>query len=335
MQKNRDKKMGLLYNKKENITYVTRRIMKLYFAPLEGITTYTYRNTHAEFFGGCDAYFAPFITPSDNERLSIKSLRDIVPGKNQVMLIPQVLTNQSQSFTKFEDMIKDLGYKDININLGCPSGTVVKKNRGSGFLRDPLAVDCFLAQVYESSGLRVSVKTRSGFSSGLELEKLIEIYNKYPMESLIIHPRTREEFYKGEPDMAVFDAAFKASKNPVCYNGNIFSMQDYKKVVQNYPELEGVMIGRGAIANPAIFREIKGGRKTETAELAEFTQVLAERYLKVLGSEVYTLHKLKEIWLYTMWMYPAEKKLLKAIKKSNRLADIMAAVKALPRLEEG
>ncbi len=309
--------------------------MKLYFAPLEGITTYTYRNTHTEFFGGCDAYFAPFITPSDNERLSIKSLRDIVPEKNKdVRLIPQVLTNQSQSFMKFEDMVRDLGYKDININLGCPSGTVVKKNRGSGFLRDPENLDCFLSQVYEKSELRVSVKTRSGFSSGGELEKLMEIYNKYPMEELIIHPRTREEYYKGEPDMLAFGSAFKASRNSVCYNGNIFSVQDYKEITEKYPGLAGVMIGRGAIANPAIFREIKGGRKTETAELAEFTNVLAERYLKVLGSEVYTLHKLKEIWLYTMWMYPTEKKLLKTIKKSNKLGDLLAAVKALPKLRE-
>ena len=311
--------------------------MKLYLAPLEGITTYTYRNTHAEFFGGCDAYFAPFITPSDNERLSLKSLRDIVPEKNKnVKLIPQVLTNQSQSFAKFEDMVKDLGYKEININLGCPSGTVVKKNRGSGFLRNAEGLDCFLAEVYENTVLKVSVKTRSGFSSGAELEKLMEIYNKYPMEELIIHPRTREEYYKGEPDMGVFNTAFEKSNNPVCYNGNVFTVQDYKEITEKYPGLEGVMIGRGAVANPAIFRGIKGGRSTETAELVEFTQVLAERYLDVLGSEVYTLHKLKEIWLYTMWMYPTEKKLLKEIKKSNKLGDLLAAVKALPKLgEEG
>ncbi len=309
--------------------------MKLYFAPLEGITTYTYRNTHAEFFGGCDAYFAPFITPSDNEKLSIKSLRDIVPEKNKgIRLIPQVLTNQSQSFIKFENKIKELGYKEININLGCPSGTVVKKNRGSGFLRDPEGVDCFLVEVYEQSGLKVSVKTRSGFSSGQELENLMQIYNKYNMEELIIHPRTRIEYYKGEPDMAAFDAAVRISKNPVCYNGNVFSVQDYKIITEKYSEVERIMIGRGAIANPGIFREIRGGRRTETAELLEFTQVLAERYLGVLGSEVYTLHKLKEIWMYTMWMYPDEKKLLKAIKKSSYLGDIFAAVKALPPIRE-
>lgn len=310
-------------------------IMKLYFAPLEGITTYTYRNTHAEFFGGCDAYYAPFITPSDNEKLSIKSLRDIVPDNNRdVRLIPQVLTNQGQSFMKFEDKIKELGYKEININLGCPSGTVVKKNRGSGFLREPEAVDAFLAEVYANSGLRVSVKTRSGFARGQELENLMGIYNKYHMAELIIHPRTREEYYKGKPDMTAFDKAFTVSKNPVCYNGNIFSEQSYRSIVEKYSGLESVMIGRGAIANPGLFREIRGGRRVETAELVEFTQLLSERYLKVLGSEVYTLHKLKEIWMYTMWMYPGEKKLLKSIKKSSSLRDILAAVKMLPPIKE-
>ena len=179
--------------------------MKLYFAPLEGITTYTYRNAHAEIFGGCDGYFAPFITPSDNERLSLKSLRDIVPERNKVgRLIPQVLTNRCDCFLKFEVMIKDLGYSEIDSNIGCPSGTVVNKNRGAGFLRDVSGVDRFLNEVFERTALNVSVKTRAGFWSCDELEELMKVYNKYPMESLIIHPRTREDFYKGEPHMEAF-----------------------------------------------------------------------------------------------------------------------------------
>ena len=97
--------------------------------------------------------------------------------------------------------------------------------------------------------------------------------------------------------------------------------------------LEGVMFGRGAVMNPAIFREVKGGRTLETRELVEFTDLLAERYLKVLGSEVYTLHKLKEIWMYMMWNYPEEKKILKAVKKSNRLPDLLEAIKGLPEIE--
>lgn len=307
--------------------------MKLYFAPMEGITTYTYRNTHAEFFGGCDAYFAPFITPSDNERLSIKSLRDIIPEKNKVQcLVPQVLTNRSDSFLKFEEKLKALGYGEVNINLGCPSGTVVKKNRGSGFLRDPEGVDKFLSEVFERTGLNVSVKTRTGFLSGDEFEGLLEVFNRHSMKSLIVHPRARADFYNGEPDMSVFDRAYRNSENKLCFNGNVFSKDDWEEISESYPELEGVMIGRGALANPAIFRQIRGGSPAETKELAEFTQVLAERYLGVLGSEVYTLHKLKEIWLYTMWSYPEEKKILKRIKKSNHLEDLLQAVKCLPQL---
>ena len=307
--------------------------MNLYFAPLEGITTYTYRNTHAEVFGGCDAYFAPFITPSDNEKLSLKCLRDIVPDANKVNLKVQVLTNRVDSFLKFEDKIRGLGYDSVNINLGCPSGTVVKKNRGSGFLREPEALDAFLDGVFSESRLKISVKTRTGFASGAEMDGLMEIYNKYPMTSLIIHPRARADFYNGEPDMAVFTKAYAVSKNKVCFNGNVFSAEEYRSVAAEFPDLDGVMFGRGATANPAIFREIKGGKPLETQELAEFTDILAERYLKVLGSEVYTLHKLKEIWMYMMWNYPQEKKILKAVKKSNRLPDLLEAIKGLPRLD--
>ena len=160
----------------------------------------------------------------------------------------------------------------------------------------------------------------------------MEIYNKYNLASLIIHPRARADFYNGVPDMAVFKRAYEASQNAVCYNGNVFFKQDYTEICEKFPRLEGVMFGRGAVMNPAIFREIKGGRALETRELIEFTDILAERYLKVLGSEVYTLHKLKEIWMYIMWNFPDEKKTFKAIKKSDKLGDLLAAIRRLPKL---
>jgi len=308
-------------------------MMEIYFAPLEGITTYTYRNTHEEVFGGCDAYYAPFITPSDNEKLSIKSLRDIVPENNKVeKLIPQVMANRGESFLKFEEKIKALGYDEVNINIGCPSGTVVKKNRGAGFLRDPQGIDGFLDEVFKNSGLEISVKTRTGFSCHTEFERLLEVYNKYRMKCLIVHPRTRAEFYNGDPNMTVFTDAYKQSENKLCYNANVFTLEGYKRIAEAFPDISGVMIGRGALANPAIFREIKGGKPLETHELIEFTNLLAERYLKVLGSEVYTLHKLKEIWMYVMWTFPNEKKILKAIKKSNKLTDLLAAIRLCPEV---
>ncbi len=307
--------------------------MKLFFAPLEGITTYTYRNTHNEFFGGCDRYFAPFITPSSNERVSIKSLRDIVPEKNKhIPLEVQVMANQADAFLNFENKIKELGYSSVNLNFGCPSSTVVKKNRGSGIFRDLELLDRFLDDIFKKSSLKISVKTRTGYANSGDFEAIMNIYNKYPISELIIHPRCREEYYRGEPDLKYFELGQKLAKMPVCYNGNIFSAASCKKITDRFPNITSLMLGRGAVANPAIFREISGGEPLKTRELVDFTKALIPRYLDVLGSEVYTLHKLKEIWLYIMWNYPEENKLLKAVKKSNRLSDLTSAVECLPEI---
>ncbi|MDO4744859.1 MAG: tRNA-dihydrouridine synthase family protein, partial [Clostridia bacterium] len=284
--------------------------MNLYFAPLEGITTYTYRNTHAEMFGGCDKYFAPFITPTANEKVGLKVLRDILPEKNNTeRLVVQMLSSQPEAFLNFAEKIKAFGYDEINLNFGCPSSTVVKKDRGAGALRDISALDNFLAGVFEKSDIKISVKTRVGFWSGDEVGELMEVYNKYPISQLVVHPRAREDYYNGVPNMTAFEKAYSLAKMPVCYNGDVFSAEDFYGIEQRFSLLEGVMLGRGAVSNPAIFREIKGGARLKTNELAEFTARLKDRYLEVLGSEVYTLHKLKEIWMYIMWNFPDEKKI--------------------------
>ena len=307
--------------------------MKLYFAPLEGITTYTYRNTHKEFFGNCDKYFAPFITPSSNERVSIKSLRDIVPQKNSdIPLEVQVMANQAEAFLNFEDKIKELGYHAVNLNFGCPSSTVVKKNRGAGIFRDLKGLDNFLNEVFKQTSLEISVKTRTGYADSKNFGTIMNIYNQYPISELTIHPRCREEYYKGEPNMDNFRLALSLAKMPLCYNGNVFALKDYKRIEGSFPNIGSVMLGRGAISNPAIFREIKGGKPLCTGELVEFTKALIPKYLEVLGSEAYTLHKIKEIWIYIMWNYPDEKKILKSIKKSNHLPDLISAIEYLPEI---
>lgn len=306
--------------------------MNLYFAPLEGITTFTYRNTHNEMFGGVDYYYAPFITPSDNEKVNKKGVRDILPENNTSKIIPQVLVNNSISFLKFCKKIRELGYFDININLGCPSSTVVRKGRGSGFLKEPDKLDLFLSEIFDDTDMLVSVKTRTGYSESNEFDRLLEIYNTYPLSELIIHPRTREDYYKGLPDDEVFKKAYNNTEIPLSYNGNIFSKEDYDAKISKFPNLKGVMIGRGAVSNPAIFREIKGGKKLTTDELLEFSERLRDNYLKVLGSDIYTLHKLKEIWMYIMWRYPEEKKILKSIKKSESLKEFMSSIEQIKHI---
>ena len=307
--------------------------MNLYFAPLEGITGYIYRNTHAELFGGCDAYYAPFITPVENERLNKKCLRDILPENNRCpKLIVQLLSNNPKTYFKFEDEILPMGYNEININLGCPSGTVVKKGRGSGFLREREAMADFFKEIFESNKAESSVKTRIGFYDKSEYEPLMDIYNAHSLKSLIVHPRTREDYYKGSVHMDVFRSIYKTSANSLCYNGDIRTLSDAKSIADEFPLLDGIMLGRGAVVNPAIFRELKGGAKLTTEELIEFSHILAERYYEVLKSDMYTLHKLKEIWLYMMTNYPEEKKITKAVKKSSTVSQLHDAVRTLPKI---
>ena len=307
--------------------------MNLYFAPLEGITTYTYRNIHSQIFGGCDAYFSPFICPSPNEKVSRKMLKDILPENNGVEnLVVQILCNHPDAFKLFADKVSDLGYDEINLNLGCPSGTVTGKGRGAGFLKYPEELDRFLDAIFSQNRINISVKTRLGFIEEAEFGNLMEIYSRYPIKELTIHPRVRMDFYKGYPRYECFSYAYQNSKNLLCYNGNVFDLADFNKIENTYPKISSVMLGRGAVANPALFREIKGGNKLTTAEALQFTLALKDSYYKLFGNDTYTIHKLKEIWLYMMWNYPEEKKILKCIKKAQKLADFMSAIESLPEI---
>jgi len=303
--------------------------MNLYFAPLEGITNYIYRNTHAEFFGRVDRYYAPFITPSHNEKVNKKGIKDVLPENNVADLSVQVLTKDVRGFLKFAEKIEAAGFDEINLNLGCPYPTVVKKGKGSGFLLNHEELDRFLNEIFEKAKIKISIKTRAGFNSPDELSELMKIYNKYPISLLIIHPRAREDYYKGEPDILAFENAYDVSKNRVCYNGNIFKKEDFFKIADNFPDLDGIMIGRGAVINPALFREIRGGEPLKTEELILFSESLVENYRRAFQSDVFTMHKMKELWAMIMQNFPDEKKIAKAIKKANGVDDFMAAIRGL------
>lgn len=307
--------------------------MNVYFAPLEGITTAVYRNTHAACFGGPEAYYAPFITPSDNERISRKGLYDVVPERNTNQTLKvQVLTNQAQSFLKFAQKVKLTGYDEVNLNIGCPFERVVRKGRGAGFLQEPEALDAFFEEVFASCNMTITVKTRTGYFDRNEMEGLLSVFNRYPIAQLTVHPRTRNDFYKGVPDMETFAKAYEQSVNPVCYNGDVVTKVDFEHIVSTYPDLEGVMIGRGAVRNPALFREIKGGKRIQTEELYDFSKKLIENYYEELKSETFTLHKVKEVWTYMLQLFPEENKLAKAIKKANNLSEFTTAISYLPEL---
>ncbi|MBR2213326.1 MAG: tRNA-dihydrouridine synthase [Eubacterium sp.] len=300
--------------------------MNLLFAPLESITGFTYRNLHYRFFGGVDKYYAPFISPTHNPEMKGKEIRDILPENQEdgLNLIPQILSNKHEYFIKGAKQLIEMGYTDeININMGCPSGTVVSKNKGSGFLRDLEGMDEFFYNIFEwndglQKPLNLSVKTRIGVKEPEEFEKILEIYNKYKFSELIIHPRTRVQMYKETPNMDAFEYAYQNSENNLCYNGDINTVEDYKKIVDKY-NIDSIMIGRGLIANPNLANEIRGAEKLSRDQIKQYQEELFKEFKKIMKSDKHLLNKMKEFWFYIAENFEDTHKARKLIRKTQNL----------------
>ena len=304
--------------------------MVLSFAPLEGITSYIFRRAHREMFGGSDKYYAPFIAPDSAGKFKAGNLRDVLPQNNEsISLVPQILCNAPEPFLAVSRELADMGYKEVNLNVGCPSGTVVAKHKGAGMLLDLSSLDNCLADIFSRCELSVSVKTRLGISSVDEFPAIMEIYRKYPISELIIHARTRSGMYKSTPDLSAFAAAVQDCPFPLCYNGNIFSAADYNDLHAELCGEYGVMLGRGAAADPALFREIRGGAALTTKELHDFHDRLLSDFLSAGLDAHICMARLKELWFYWETMLPDCKKQVKAVYKARRLDDYKSAVSTL------
>ncbi|EJT5938853.1 TPA: tRNA-dihydrouridine synthase family protein [Clostridium perfringens] len=304
--------------------------MKYYLAPMEGITGFIYRNSYEKFFGGIDKYFAPFVVPNSSKSLKTKELRDVLPENNKgINLVPQILTNDSEGFILTAKKLKDLGYNEINLNLGCPSGTVVGKKRGAGFLAHREELDKFLEEIFKINHMKISIKTRLGMDKPEEFYELIKIYNKYPMEELIIHPRTRQDFYGNKPNLEVFKDAISLSKNPVCYNGDIFTLEDHNKLVEEFKEVDKIMLGRGILANPALMNEILNNEFMDKKVLKEFYDEIFSKYREVFNEDRNAMFRMKELWGYMIYMFSNNKKYAKKIKKAQKVVDYNQAVTSL------
>ena len=304
--------------------------MKLYTAPLEGITGHIFRRTFHECFGGADKYFVPFIKPNQKGHLSTRERQDVLPENNPGMYtVPQILTNSAEDFLKTTKKLQQYGYREVNLNLGCPSRTVITKGRGSGFLAYPEKLDEFLYEVFEKTEAEVSAKTRIGRDSPEEFERILEIYNRYPMKELIIHPRIQKEFYTGSPHMEVFETAAKKSRNPLCYNGDIFRVEDYENVRVRFPQIQSVMLGRGILKNPGLPRQLAGGKAMEKQELRRFHDLLYARYAEELSGEKTILFKMKELWSFLAPIFTDYEKYAKKIRKAERCKVYEEALNAL------
>lgn len=304
--------------------------MKYYLAPMEGITGYIYRNSYEKFFNNIDKYFTPFIVTNKGTSLKNKELRDVLPENNKGMnIVPQILTNDSEGFINVSRKLQQLGYNEVNLNLGCPSGTVVSKNRGSGFLAKREELDIFLEEIFKIEGMKISIKTRIGKDSPEEFYELIKIYNKYPLEELIIHPRTRQDFYGNKPNLEVFKDALSLSTNPICYNGDIFTAENHNKLTEAFPKLDTVMLGRGIIANPGLMSEIKNNTSLDKKVLKDFTDEILYKYIELFNEERNALFRMKELWGYMVYIFSDSKKYAKKIKKAQNLNDYNQAILSL------
>jgi len=325
-------------------------------APMEGITGYIYRNAFHKYFGGTDFYITPFISPTQNKILNHKELEDILPENNRVLnLVPQILTNSADLFTETARVLSGYGYSEINLNLGCPSGTVAAKGRGAGFLADLDRLDDFLMKIYnEVNGkmkMDISVKTRIGVKDSDEFLPLLAIFNQYPIKLLTIHPRVQKEFYKGKCHIEVFERAVMESKNKLCYNGDLNTVEDFERILMKIPSVDYFMIGRGILRKPYFLCRLKqrfyGENLSERSvgESRENAHNLLKKRLRSFHDEIYcgyedifsgdrnVLFKMKELWSYMIESFNDGDKALKKIKKAQRRDAYFEAVDSLFELE--
>lgn len=287
--------------------------MQHYFAPLEGITDSIYRKLHHKYFPGVDRYYTPFLSPTIHRSLTPKEQRELSPDIFPV--VPQALTRSAEDLLWLARQCADLGYTELNLNLGCPSGTVTAKGKGSGMLRQPEILDKFLSDIFSASPIAISVKTRIGYESPDEFPQLLDIFNRYPIRELTIHPRTRTAFYKGNVNMDCLSYAVQNSKNPLCYNGNLCSITQIQEFGIHFPSVSSVMLGRGLLGDPGMLTP--GGTTAEKLEL--FHDELLDTYTQVFGSGRNATFRMKENWRYLICLFPNSEKLYKQLRKTTDL----------------
>lgn len=287
--------------------------MNIYFAPLEGITDAAFRRIHHKYFPGIARYYMPFISPTIHRCFTHREAREVPPADSvDFPAVPQLLGKSPEDMAWAVEQCAGLGYGEVNINLGCPSGTVVAKGKGSGMLCDPDALDRFLDGLFSRTDHPISVKTRIGMEDPEEFPRILEVYNQYPILELTIHPRVRKAFYKGNCDLDAFRYAVNNSKAPLCYNGNIRSLEDIAAIEAQFPTVRSVMVGRGLVANPGLF---SGG--TTPDDLEDFLDELLETYVSIFGSRKNTMFRMKEHWFYLLSLFEDSEKLGKQLRKTT------------------
>lgn len=302
--------------------------MKIYSAPLQGFTEAVWRNIHNEVFGGIDGYFTPFLRYEHGEVRS-KDIRDVERKNNTVEnLVPQIIAATPDEMRPLLDLIRNEGYKCVDINMGCSFPLQARKKHGAGILPHPDLVAGILEEVKRINDITFSIKMRLGWEEKSEWKSLIEIINNAPLSHVTMHPRLGIEQYKKPVDIDAFTEFYNACKHPVVYNGDLLTLQDIQRVENEFPKLKGIMLGRGLLANPALGVEYSSGKTMANKDCAALVRKMHDRMHDVMsqrlqGNTQY-LNKLKPYWEYLLPdMLKRDKK---AILKATTIDKYMQAV---------
>ena len=291
-------------------------IQRYDFAPLDGITKVVFRQVWHRHFGGADRYFMPFFSPTDHHTITPRDFREIDPASNAGLpVVPQIMSCKAPDFIWGAERMQELGYSEVNLNLGCPSGTVTAKGKGSGFLAKPDELDRFFDEVFSHVQIPVSVKTRMGIQSAEEFPRILEIYNRYPIACLTIHARVQKEKYRGDVHLDEFAQALEESKIPLCYNGDLRTVAEVRQLEERFPAVDAVMIGRGAVADPALLRKLRGGEAATREELQAFMQDLYHSYQAWYGQIGTAAQRMREVWFYLIHLFDDAERLNKKLRR--------------------
>ncbi len=302
-------------------------------APMEGLTGHIFRRVHAECFGALDRYYTPFLAPPRvGSSFGGRARKEIDPAQNKGLdVVPQLLTNNADEFVWAAQLLADMGYTEVNLNVGCPSGTVASKGKGAGLLRNLDDLEAFLHDICSRSCLSVSVKTRVGAQSDAEYESILELYCCYPLNELIVHPRVLQDRYQGVPRRELYGVTLSHAPFPVAYNGDIFGQEDLDTLLDAYPKTRHVMLGRGILANPALARIFAGGSSATAAELEEFHDKLFHAYEDEMGGNA--VFRMKEWWSYARFSFADPLAVHRAVRKARKVREYDAAIEHIFRTQ--
>jgi tRNA-dihydrouridine synthase len=305
--------------------------LKIYQAPLQGFTDFTFRKVFSEVFGGVDKYFIPYLSYGKGKEIKKSSLKEVFPENNVAQpVVPQVLFSDFKELFDLVNLLVSYGYTEINLNLGCPYPMATNKGRGAAWLEKPEALHEIFRQLF-GMGLQVnfSVKMRAGMTNDQDFKAIADLLNEFPLTEVIFHPRTASQMYDGKANSLLFADALSLVKHPLVYNGDIFSVAELKEFQTLFPDQNSWMIGRGLLIDPALPLKLKG-QITEAKELSrkkkEFHDRLLESYSSRLEGSGHILNKMNQFWTYFSESFENPHKTMKLVKKSGSLLKYNAAV---------